>query len=309
MNALLSDVDEIPLDKIMDDVTFAGGINLLIKREDLVHPFVSGNKFRKLKYNLEEAKKKNADQLITFGGAYSNHILAVAAAGYENNFQTIGIIRGEKTLPTNPTLQKAQHRFGMRLFYVSRSDFRNQSNADLLDMLGISRQQAYVIPEGGTNALALKGCAEIVENLDIHVDYICCSCGTGGTLAGIISGVKGKTKVLGFAALKGDFLKGDIEKLVYNFDGNNYTNWEVNTSFHFGGYAKFNSELIDFINQFRKLHGVPLDPVYTGKMMYGIYELIKSGFFKKGKTVMAIHTGGLQGIEGFNQRHGKLIMG
>ena len=308
MNIFLSGSDKIPVEKIEDDVTRKYAVNLLIKREDLVHPYVSGNKFRKLKYNLEEAKRQNAAQLITFGGAYSNHIMAVASAGYENNFRTLGIIRGEETLPINPTLDRAQNRFGMRLVYVDRSSYRNKSREDLLDMLGISGRQAYVIPDGGTNALAVKGCTEIVQDLDMPLDYICCSCGTGGTLAGIICGVRGETKIIGFSALKGNFLKNDIEKLVYAFDKNNDNNWEVNAGFHFGGYAKFDDRLINFMNHFKELHGIPLDPVYTGKMMYGIYDLIKEGFFKKGETVMAIHTGGLQGIEGFNQRFGKLIV-
>lgn len=307
MNTFKPGIDRVPVEKIEDDITLANKVNLLIKREDLLHPFISGNKFRKLKYNLDSAWKQNATRLITFGGAYSNHILAVAAAGYEYNFRTTGIIRGEKTLPLNPTLDKAHNMFGMYLRYVDRSNFRDKSKESLLDMLMIPTEQAYILPEGGTNTLAIKGCTEIVENLGHQVDYICCSCGTGGTLAGIICGVKDKIKVIGFSALKGDFLKNDIADLVYGFDGNRYKDWELNTSYHFGGYAKFNDDLIDFINHFEKLHGVPLDPVYTGKMMYGTYELIKSGFFKQGSTVMAIHTGGLQGIEGFNQRYGALI--
>ena len=308
-----SSKDKIPIENIQDSITSDSGVNLLIKREDLLHPFVSGNKFRKLKYNLVEAKRQNASRLITFGGAYSNHILAVAAAGYENNFQTTGIIRGEETQPLNPTLAKAQNSFGMKLYYANRSSYRTKSKEDdLLHMLGINCRHTYIIPEGGTNTLAVKGCAEIVEDLQIDPDFICCSCGTGGTLAGIICAVNAKTKVTGFSALKGDFLKDDIEKLVNacnnnKHDNNKSINWEVNTDFHFGGYAKFNDRLIEFINHFRTSHGIPLDPIYTGKMMYGIYALMKSGYFKKGDTVLAIHTGGLQGIEGFNQRFGKLI--
>ena len=285
-------------------------MGLFIKREDLLHPFISGNKFRKLKYNLEQAKKLGASQLITFGGAYSNHILAAAAAGFEYNFQTIGIIRGEETHPINPTLDKAQNMFGMQLRYVDRSSYRHQTEEGLVKLLGIADTNSYLIPEGGTNKLAVKGCAEIVENLKLQPDYVCCSCGTGGTIAGIICGISGmdNTKILGFSSLKGEFLKGDVEKLIFAFDGNEYQNWDINTHFHFGGYARFKPELINFINHFRHLHQIPLDPIYTGKMMYGIYELLKDGFFKEGQTIMAIHTGGLQGIEGFNQRHGNLIL-
>lgn len=307
MSIFLSGRDKIPVEKIQNDLTRKHKLRLLIKREDLLHHFISGNKFRKLKYNLVEAKRQGATRLITFGGAYSNHILAVAATGYENNLQTTAIIRGEATLPLNPTLQKAAERFGMHLVYADRASYRNKPKKDLLEMLEVDTSQAYVIPEGGTNALAVKGCTEIVEDLQVNPDYICCSCGTGGTLAGIICGIKGKAGVIGFSALKGNFLKDDIEKLVDACDHHQYRNWEVNTDYHFGGYAKFNEPLIDFINQFRALHGIPLDPIYTGKMMYGIYALMKTGFFKKGETVMAIHTGGLQGIEGFNQRFGPLI--
>ncbi|MDN5216385.1 pyridoxal-phosphate dependent enzyme [Fulvivirgaceae bacterium BMA12] len=290
-------------------MTRSSGVELFIKREDLLHRFISGNKFRKLKYNLEHAKKLNATQLITFGGAYSNHILAVAAAGYEHYFQTIGIIRGEEIHPLNPTLDKAQNMFGMQLRYVDRSSYRNQSDKALIKMLGIAGATSYIIPEGGTNNLAIKGCTEIVADLKRLPDYLCCSCGTGGTIAGIISGINGvaATKILGFSSLKGEFLKRDVEKLLLAFNGQKYQNWDINTHFHFGGYARFKPALIDFINHFWDLHQVPLDPIYTGKMMYGIYELLKDGFFKKGQNIMAIHTGGLQGIEGFNQRHGNLI--
>ena len=307
MSIFLSGRDKVPVEKIQNDLTSKHKLRLLIKREDLLHHIISGNKFRKLKYNLVEAKRQGATRLITFGGAYSNHILAVAASGYESNFQTTGIIRGEATLPLNPTLQKASERFGMQLVYADRVSYRDKPMNDLLEMLEVDTGKAYVIPEGGTNALAIKGCAEIVEDLQVNPDYICCSCGTGGTMAGIICGVKGKARVIGFSALKGNFLKDDIEKLVDSYDNHKYRNWEVNTDYHFGGYAKFNKPLIHFINKFRALHGILLDPIYTGKMMYGIYGLMTTGFFKRGETVMAIHTGGLQGIEGFNQRFGHLI--
>ncbi len=209
----------------------------------------------------------------------------------------------------NPTLDKTQNMFGMQLRYVDRYSYRHQSDKALIKMLGIADAASYIIPEGGTNNLAIKGCTEIVADLKWRPDYICCSCGTGGTIAGIISGIGGMatTKILGFSSLKGEFLKKDVEKLLLGFNGHKYQNWDINTHFHFGGYARFKPELIDFINHFWDLHQVPLDPIYTGKMMYGIYELLKDGFFKKGQTIVAIHTGGLQGIEGFNQRHGNLI--
>jgi 1-aminocyclopropane-1-carboxylate deaminase len=164
----------------------------------------------------------------------------------------------------------------------------------------------YLLPEGGTNLLALKGCAEIIDEIDIDYDIICVPVGTGGTLAGIITGLKGRNRAIGYSALKGNFLKEEIEKLI-SLNQSEYINWEVCTDYHFGGYAKFDMPLIDFINRFRRTTGIALDPVYTGKMMYGIYKMIKEGKFRESKNILAIHTGGLQGIAGFNQRFGDLI--
>lgn len=272
-------------------------ISLYIKREDLLHPYISGNKYRKLKYNLAQAKKENKPTLLTFGGAFSNHILAVAAAGKEMGFQTIGVIRGEELqdkIFENPTLQKAQD-FGMVFEFVSRAVYRDKNNTDFIKTLEDKFGDFYLLPEGGTNDLAIKGCEEILNPTDETFDYICCAVGTGGTISGIINCSKSSQQVLGFPALKGDFLKEDICKFVQN------QNWELVSEYHFGGYAKVTEELVLFINDFYQKYQIPLDPIYTGKMMYGVFDWIKKKKFPKDSKILLIHTGGLQGIAGMNQ--------
>lgn len=282
------------------------GVSLFIKREDELHPFISGNKYRKLKYNLEEAAKQQKSTLLTFGGAYSNHIAATAAAGFAYNFKTVGIIRGdelannlEETIQINPTLKFAsEHQ--MKFEFVSRSAYRNKTEPEFIASLKEKFGDFYLVPEGGTNNFAVKGCEEILNEEDAKYDVICCAVGTGGTISGIINSLKNHQKAMGFPALKGDFLQHEINKYILKSE-----NWSLNTSYHFGGYAKVSEELIIFINKFKKEAKIPLDPVYTGKMMFGIVDLIKNGFFEKGTKILAIHTGGLQGIEGMNQLLGK----
>jgi 1-aminocyclopropane-1-carboxylate deaminase len=272
-------------------------VRLYIKREDLLHPYISGNKFRKLKYNLAQAKKENKLVLLTFGGAFSNHILAVAAAGKEYGFKTIGIIRGEELkekISENPTLQKAKD-FGMVFEFVSREMYREKNNPKILEQLGNKFDDFYVIPEGGTNELAVKGCQEILTEDDGEFDYICCAVGTGGTISGLINCSKSSQQVLGFPALKGDFLREDICRFVAN------SNWEIITDYHFGGYAKVSEQLIRFINEFYQKYKIPLDPIYTGKLMFGVMDLISKGYFPKNAKILVIHTGGLQGVAGMNK--------
>ena len=279
------------------------GIQLFIKREDKIHPEVSGNKFRKLKYNLQEAKNQGKKAILTFGGAYSNHILAAASAGKISGLETIGVIRGdelskdlEKTLKSNSTLRKSSE-YGMKFVFLSRDEYRDKMNPDLIHSLQNQFGDFYLIPEGGSNELAVKGCEEILTKEDSRFDYICSCVGTGGTLAGLILSSNPTQKVLGFPALKGDFLQEEINRFVQT-----HKNWELITEYHFGGYGKYTKELIDFINEFRTQTQIPLDPIYTGKMVFGILDLIKKEYFSEGSKLLAIHTGGLQGIEGFNNR-------
>ncbi|WP_442902386.1 1-aminocyclopropane-1-carboxylate deaminase/D-cysteine desulfhydrase [Flavobacterium sp.] len=272
-------------------------IALYIKREDQLHPYVSGNKFRKLKYNVAQAQKEKKDTLLTFGGAFSNHILAVAAAGKEQGFKTIGIIRGEELndkMAENPTLQKAQE-FGMVFDFVSREAYRHKNSDAFLEQLNEKYGDFYLMPEGGTNDLAIKGCEEILTSDDADFDYICCAVGTGGTISGIINCSKNGQQVLGFPALKGDFLSEDIRKFAKN------DNWKLIADYHFGGYGKVSAELIFFINKFYQQYNIPLDPIYTGKMVFGVFDLIEKNWFPENSKILLIHTGGLQGIAGMNQ--------
>ena len=271
-------------------------VSLYIKREDLLHPYVSGNKFRKLKYNLVQANSENKKTLLTFGGAFSNHILAVAAAGKEHGFKTIGIIRGEELkdkIAENPTLKKAQD-LGMVFEFVDREIFREKSSPKFIQQLAEKFEDFYLIPEGGTNDLAVKGCEEILTAIDEKFDYICCAVGTGGTISGLINCSKNSQQVLGFPALKGDFLREDICKFVSK------SNWDLIADYHFGGYAKVSEELILFINDFYQKFKVPLDPIYTGKMLFGVMDLINKNYFPENSKILVIHTGGLQGITGMN---------
>ena len=269
---------------------------MFIKPEYQINAFVSGNKFRKLKYNILEAANNKFSTLLTFGGAYSNHIAAVAKAGKEKGFKTIGIIRGEELVSKigdNPTLQFAKN-CGMQFQFVSRAAYREKTTVDFLKNLKNTFGDFYLIPEGGTNHLAIKGCEEILTKSDKSFDFICCPVGTGGTISGLINSSVGTQKILGFPALKGDFLTEDIRKFA------NKSNWELITDYHFGGYAKINVELISFINDFKGKYNMPLDPIYTGKMLFGIFDLIKKGYFPKEAKILVIHTGGLQGIPGMN---------
>jgi 1-aminocyclopropane-1-carboxylate deaminase len=278
-------------------------VELFIKREDLIHPFVSGNKFRKLKYNLLEAKKLKKKALLTFGGAYSNHVVATAVAGKLAGFKTFGIIRGDEltknlkqTLEENATLREA-HENGMKLQFVTREQYRQKSSFGFIEKMKNKWGDFYLIPEGGTNCLAVDGCEEILIDKDSKFDYICSAVGTGGTISGLINSSKKHQKIIGFPALKGNFLSEEIRKFI-----SRKKNWSLQKAYHFGGYAKHTEELIDFINTFKEETGVLLDPVYTGKMLFGILDLVQKDTFAEGSKILAIHTGGIQGIAGFNQK-------
>ena len=276
--------------------SFKNNVTLSVKREDLLHPHISGNKFRKLKYNILEAKKQDFTRLLTFGGAFSNHIAATAAAGKEYGLATIGIIRGEELAKVgdNPTLSFAKS-CGMQLEFISREAYRHKTDPDFLEGLTARFGDFYAVPEGGTNALAVKGCEEILAAEDTLFTHIACAVGTGGTISGLINSANENQLVLGFPALKGAGLSDDICKFARN------GNWQLIEDYHFGGYGKVTAELVNFINDFYVKTGIPLDPVYTGKMLFGVIDLIEQGYFPEGSSVLAIHTGGLQGIAGMNK--------
>ncbi len=278
------------------ELPFSSNCTVYIKREDLIHPIVSGNKFRKLKYNILQAKLENKTKILTFGGAFSNHIAAVAFAGKDNGFQSVAIIRGdelENRVSENPTLSFARN-CGMHFEFVSREAYKKKSELEFIETLKEKYGDFYFIPEGGTNELAIKGCQEILNEDDNTFDYICCSVGTGGTISGIINSTNECQKVLGFPALKGDFLKDEICKFVKN------NRWYLISDYHFEGYGKINNELVAFINTFYKKTKIPLDSIYTGKMLFGVFDLIKKGFFPVNSKILVIHTGGIQGNQGMN---------
>ncbi|NNL09362.1 MAG: 1-aminocyclopropane-1-carboxylate deaminase/D-cysteine desulfhydrase [Croceitalea sp.] len=272
------------------------GIVLHIKREDTLHPYISGNKYRKLKYNILEALKLGHHTMLTFGGAYSNHIAATAYACKEAGLKSIGIIRGEELLDKwqeNPTLDKAKEN-GMQFLFINREQYRLRNTAPFLKQLEKQFGKTFVLPEGGTNELAIKGCEEILNSDDEKFDLIATCVGTGGTIAGLINSSKAHQKVLGFQSVGGDFLFNDIRKFVKK------ENWSLIAKYDFGGYARVTPELIEFINTFRANTNVPLDPIYTGKLIYGILDMIAKDAFKPETKILAIHTGGLQGIQGMN---------
>jgi 1-aminocyclopropane-1-carboxylate deaminase len=288
------DLPGIPLQKISDPVTLKQGVNLYLLRTDLNHPHISGNKLYKLKYNLEAAARANKSTIVTFGGAYSNHIAAVAAAGKTYGFNTIGIIRGEKHDALNHTLQFATEQ-GMQLEYVSREQYQQKEKLQRQLEERYRNEPVFFIPEGGSNELGIWGCKGIVKQIPIHFDHICCACGTGTTLAGLILSLSNSQRAIGFQVLKGEqYIQREVARQLQQADVS-ANNWSIQEAYHFGGYAKINAALATFINQFEQRHQILLDPVYTGKMMFGVFDLIERGSFKKDEVIVAVHTGGLQG--------------
>ncbi len=269
------------------------GVRVIMKREDLNHQLVSGNKWWKLKYNIEEAINTNHNTVLTFGGAFSNHIYATAAAAKAAGLRCIGIIRGEETLPLNPTLLFAVNQ-GMLLQYVDRQTYRTKDSPVFIQTLERMWGRFYRIPEGGTNELAVKGCEEFGKVLDdIPADYICLAVGTGGTMAGVIRGVSPSKKVIGLSVLKdGGFLKDQINAYL---NSSHTVHWELLTQYSYGGYGKRDKTVADVINSFSEYMNIDLDFVYTGKMMCGVIDMVTRGYFPKGRTILAVHTGGLQG--------------
>lgn len=293
---LLSPPIPTPLQRLSNEEIEKTGVQLHIKRDDLIHPTVSGNKWRKLKYNLLEAQARGEQVIMTFGGAYSNHLYATAAAGNALGLKTIGIVRGlELEGKENATLQFCREQ-GMQLHFVTREEYRQRHSDEYLQQIAARFGNPYLIPEGGTTDLALKGVAEMVYEVERQLgampDFIATAAGTGGTAAGILSA---GANALAFAALKGgDFLRDDIHQLLN--EHKEPGNLTLLTDYHFGGYAKWDGELIAFMQNFRAAFGIQLEQVYTAKMFYGLFDLIQKGYFKPGTTIVAVHTGGLQGL-------------
>lgn len=280
-----------PLVELVDERISEHGVRLYLKRDDLIHPELPGNKWRKLKYNLEAARSYQARTLLTFGGAYSNHIRAMAAAGSYFGFRTIGVIRGEQQLPLNESLQFAVDR-GMQLTYLDRATYRENMRPDVIRRLKDEFGDFYLVPEGGSNALAVPGCAELVDEINEPFDVICCPVGTGGTLAGVASALNEGQRAIGFSALKGGgFLRDDVAALQHEAFDVVTGDWSIETEFHFGGFAKRTAELDAFIADFADRHGVTLEWVYVAKMMFGVFELVRRGRFEAGTVIVAVVTG------------------
>lgn len=288
----------VPTQPLIDEVTHRHRVSLFLKREDLNHAEIMGNKLRKLKYNIIEAKKQAVPTLLSFGGAYSNHILALSAAGRLFNMPTIGVIRGEELAAQalNPVLDQAKQN-GMTLHFVSRQQYKLKNEAHFIDQLQQKFGPYYAIPEGGSNALGVKGAAEILDKLDDQYDVVICACGTGGTLAGLIKAVHDnrlETRLLGISVLKDNGCQRDDIVRMLPQGVADQVEWQLNTAYHCGGYAKVSSELLSFMHQFRSNHATELDTIYTGKMMYGVYQLIQAGYFTEDSKILLIHTGGTQ---------------
>jgi len=298
------------LQELHEPMAAAHGVRLLLWRDDLVHPDLPGNKARKLKYNLKAARQQGHRTLLTFGGAYSNHLAAVATAGRLFGFKTIGLVRGDAPADgpgsplLNPTLAQATAD-GMALHYLDRSTYRRRAEPDFVAEQLARFGPAYVLPEGGTNALAVPGGAELVAEIRQRTDFdaLAVAVGTGGTLAGLLAGLAGQHQAVGVAALKnGSFLRVETDALTQEATGQAFTNYSLRTEYHFGGYARYSADLLVFIKKFEARHGVLLDPIYTCKMLFGVLDLIGQGYFPRGSTVVAIHTGGLQAWAGWRQR-------
>lgn len=276
-----------PVAELADDRAERRGLRLFLKRDDLVHPELPGNKWRKLKHNLGPARAHGT--LLTFGGAYSNHIRAAAAAGRLYGFRTIGVIRGEEHLPLNDSLACAE-RMGMRLAYMDRTTYRRKHEPDVVAALRERWGDFYLLPEGGSNAPAVRGCAELGAEVP-GFDVVCCPCGTGGTLAGLAAGLAPHQRAIGFSVLKGGFMDGEVERLQRETYGERRGHWRVENGFHFGGYAKRTPELDAFVDDFADRHGLVLDRVYTAKMMFGVLALAERGAFPRGTRILAVITG------------------
>ncbi|RYY11031.1 MAG: 1-aminocyclopropane-1-carboxylate deaminase/D-cysteine desulfhydrase, partial [Cytophagaceae bacterium] len=277
------------LQSIAHPVAVRHGVRLLLWRDDLRHPDLPGNKARKLKYNLLAAREQGQSRLLTLGGAYSNHLAAVAAAGRLYGFDTVGLVRGEEHLPLNPTLARCVAD-GMQLHYLDRTTYRRRAEPGFLAEMQTQLGPAYLLPEGGTNVLALRGVAELIPELRQHTDFdaVAVAAGTGGTLAGLALGLAEAgypARAVGVAALKGgDFLRAEVDALTQTATGQTLHNYELHTNYHFGGYAKLPPELRAFIQEFEAQFGVLLDPIYTSKLLFGVLGLIEKKHFVPGST-------------------------
>ncbi len=301
---LPSPLEEMPFKDLSD-------YSIYVKRDDLINPFISGNKYRKLKYNLIKAKEEGAKEIVAFGGAFSNLLHTLSYISSKLGIDTTFYIRGDGYDPNNPTLKFIKDN-GVRLNFLSRTEFRLIREESYFEKIMERHPSGYIIPEGGSNHLAVPGSAEIVDEVTQQLgkspDYIVMDLGTGGTFAGVLSQLNSETKLVGISAIKGVDWNKTLTKI---FNGDTAfiekNNWEIFEDYNFGGFARFNDKLIDFINNFKKDYGIQLEPIYSGKLVFGMLDLLDKNYFKKGSTIVWVHGGGLQGIKGFNYLNGNVI--
>ena len=285
-----------PVHQVHNKLFDEQGLKVFIKRDDLIHPIISGNKWRKLKYPLRAAQAQNKTHLVTFGGAYSNHLLATSAAAARFGFKSTGFVRGEQV--NNDTLFLCRLH-GMNLIFTDRESYRDKKA--LFDKYFPGSTDAYFIDEGGSSALGAKGCSELIDELNDIYDHIICACGTGTTAAGIINGLishKLPLQFHGVPVLKnGEFLRKDIDAFLEE-----PSSYHLHTDYHFGGYGKVDDNLIGFVKQFVTATGILIEPIYTGKMLFALYDLAAKNYFPKGSRILAIHTGGIWGLLGMKDK-------
>ena len=302
---LLDVASGVPLQRVESKTFTDAGIELLVRRDDLIDPALSGNKFYKLFFNLRDAQSQGLTRLLSFGGAYSNHLHALAAAGNRFGFSTLGVVRGERPAELSPTLCDAEA-WGMKLVFIGRTEYRQKSEPELIADLKARYGEFYLIPEGGANLAGARGMQQLGQSLEwqLEGDYtaVCIACGTGTSLAGLAAGVDTSKPALGFSVLKGEGSLGGDVAAVYNqlCPAQAVANWRLISGFHAGGYGKKHPDyLVRFWQNFERESGIPLDPVYTVKMFWGIDVLARQGYWPRGSRIVAIHSGGLQGRRGF----------
>lgn len=286
-----------PLEKILHPLFASKKVEVYIKRDDLIHPIVSGNKWRKLKYNFEAFRSSAKSGIITLGGAYSNHLVASAEACWQQDIPLLAIVRGEQV--SNDSLDFCRAK-GMRIEFISRSDYRTIRENGLPREMLEKYPDFHFIPEGGSNLEGIRGCQEILSEVKEHFDLVFCPVGSGTTLCGLISGPKG-AGIVGVSSLNGGFMEKEIAHMLSKYNLAQVNPWSVSSDFHFGGFAKVTQDLVDFTRSFKEVSGIQLDYIYSAKMVYGLCEMLRSGEIPQGTKLLLIHTGGLQGNASFEK--------
>jgi 1-aminocyclopropane-1-carboxylate deaminase len=284
-------------------------VKLFLKRDDLIDREVSGNKWRKLKYNIEQAISKKNDTILTFGGAYSNHLVATASACYKAGIRSIGIVRGEElSKDSNETLKRC-HEFGMELKFVSREEYGLKADALYLKDLHLENENCFIVPEGGANFYGMVGCQEILKEVDVYYDHVFVAQGTTTTSCGVLLSLPEHSTLNVVPVLKGFDVFTEMKQLLnYSLFDEELTEDLLNkvvvhSESHFGGYGKYNKELLTFIKHFYRDFKVKLDPIYTGKVIFQLFQLIEKGDFQN-QSILFIHTGGIQGTNSIEEKEG-----